>query len=160
MAPELFKREVRPGKLFTCCLSFVCLFLHNELGWSVCCPTRAAQKIPVDAGLYLRHSFLRMACTIWDEGVSSSCIVNADQTQVVYSHGSQYTWNQCGARQVQVVGTEEKHAYTILVGVSNNGSVLPFQAIYQGKTSNSLPILSGLLCTVKQWRLACSFYHC
>lgn len=80
-----------------------------------------------------------MACAIRDEGVPSSCIVNADQTQVVYSHRSQYTWNEWGVHQVQVVGTEEKCAYMMLVGVSNDGSVLPFQAIYQGKTSASLP---------------------
>ncbi|KAF8597066.1 hypothetical protein BDV93DRAFT_453871 [Ceratobasidium sp. AG-I] len=109
------------------------------MGWSRRHFTRAAQKIPANAPQQLHRSFLRMACTIRDQGVPSSCIVNADQTQVVYSHGSQYTWNERGVRQVQVVGTEEKRAYTMLVGVSNNGNVLPFQAIYQGRTSVSLP---------------------
>lgn len=139
MAPELFKREIWSGQLFICCESFVRSFLHDILGWSRRRPTRAAQKVPANAGKFLLRSFLRMACAIRDECVPSSCIVNANQTQVAYSHGSQYTWNQQGARQVQVVGMEEKRAYTMLVGVSNNSNVLPFQAIYQGKTSGSLP---------------------
>ncbi|EUC67583.1 DDE superfamily endonuclease, partial [Rhizoctonia solani AG-3 Rhs1AP] len=58
---------------------------------------------------------------------------------VVYSHGSQYTWCETGAKQVAVVGKEEKRAYTLLIGVSNSGQLLPFQAIYQGSTAASLP---------------------
>ncbi|KAG8683815.1 hypothetical protein FRC11_013030, partial [Ceratobasidium sp. 423] len=53
-------------------------------------------------------------------------------------HGSQYTWCGTGAKQVAVVGKEEKHAYTLFIGVSNDGQLPPFQAIYQGSTSASL----------------------
>jgi len=38
-----------------------------------------------------------------------------------------------------VAGTEEKRAFTLVVGVSASDDVLPFQAIYKGKTSLSLP---------------------
>jgi len=65
--------------------------------------------------------------------------VNSDQTQVVYAPGNKMTWTTTGDKQVAVVGTEEKRAFTLLVSVVGNGSLLPFQAIYQGLTKRSLP---------------------
>ena len=38
---------------------------------------------------------------------------------------------------MSLVGTEEKCAFTIMVGVANNGTLLPFQAIYEGLTKRS-----------------------
>src|SRR4051812_12253944 len=80
-----------------------------------------------------------MACTIRDEVIPSCCILNSDQTQVVYSSGCQYTWHERGGKQVPIVGKEEKHAFTLLIGASNDGQLLPMQAIYQGSTNASLP---------------------
>lgn len=138
-APQLFERRLRNGKMFRCCDQFIRNFLHEELNMSRRRPTRAAQKVPANAPATLRASFLRLACAIRDEDIPSCCIVNSDQTQVVYSHGSQYTWHHRGDKQVSVLGTEEKRAYTMLIGVSNNGAVLPFQAIYQSRSKGSLP---------------------
>jgi hypothetical protein len=70
--------------------------------------------------------------------------VSADQTQVVYNTGSSSTWNNTGEQQVHVLGTEEKRAFTLLVAGSLSGSVLPFQAIYGGKMSRSLPDANAL----------------
>ncbi|KEP45194.1 DDE superfamily endonuclease, partial [Rhizoctonia solani 123E] len=139
LAPELFDIRLRKDKSFRCSDQFVRNFLHNELNWSLRRPTQAAQKVPKNAPVVLKQAFLRMACAIRDENIPSCCIVNSDQTQVVYSHGSQYTWCETGAKQVAVVGKEEKRAYTLLIGVSNSGQLLPFQAIYQGSTAASLP---------------------
>ena len=44
-----------------------------------------------------------------------------------------------GAKQVSLVGGEEKRAFTAMVSIANNGTLLPFQAIYQGKTILSCP---------------------
>lgn len=44
-----------------------------------------------------------------------------------------------GSSQVSVLGAEEKCAFTVNVGVSASGKVLPFQAIYAGKTDRSCP---------------------
>ena len=44
-----------------------------------------------------------------------------------------------GAKQVAVVGIEEKRAFTLMVSVAADGTILLFQAIYQGSTRNSLP---------------------
>ncbi|QRW01281.1 DDE superfamily endonuclease [Ceratobasidium sp. AG-Ba] len=80
-----------------------------------------------------------MACAVRDFVIPASCIVNADQTQVIYSSGDQKTWNASGERQVHVLGADEKRAFTLMVAVSGSGALLPFQAIYAGKSVRSVP---------------------
>ncbi|KAG9091475.1 hypothetical protein FS749_016521 [Ceratobasidium sp. UAMH 11750] len=138
-APGLFTRHLRANRLFTCSYSFVRSFLHKELNWSFRRPTRAAQYTPANMDTVLRRAFLRLACLIRDENIPACCIVNTDQTQVVYSHGCKYTWTHQGDKQVPVVGKDEKRAYTLVIGVANSGHTLPFQAIYPGMTRASLP---------------------
>jgi hypothetical protein len=137
--PDAFTRTDKAGKVFKCSDSFVRAFLHKCLGWSVRKATRAAQKLPPDVNAVLLHSFLRLACVIRDEDIPPSCIVNADQTQVIYNMGSHSTWSPTGERQVHVLGVEEKRAFTLLVAASLSGDMLPFQAIYTGKTTRSIP---------------------
>jgi hypothetical protein len=56
--------------------------------------------------------------------------VNSDQMQMVYVPGNCLTYNPTGAKQVAVVGIEEKRAFTLMVSVAADGTILPFQAIY------------------------------
>lgn len=49
------------------------------------------------------------------------------------------TWSQTGAKQVGMVGMDEKRAFTLVVGVVADGSLLPFQAVFVGKTKASIP---------------------
>jgi hypothetical protein len=65
--------------------------------------------------------------------------VNFDQTQVVYVPGNRLTWAKSGSKQVGMVGMDEKRAFTLVVAVAANGTLLPFQAVFLGKTSTSLP---------------------
>jgi hypothetical protein len=62
-----------------------------------------------------------------------------DQTQVVYQMGGGLTFDTMGISQVSVLGIDEKHAFTLVVAVSGAGDLLPFQAIFQGKTKLSTP---------------------
>ncbi|KAF8594519.1 hypothetical protein BDV93DRAFT_458857 [Ceratobasidium sp. AG-I] len=137
--PDAFTRPDKSGRVFRCSRQFVRAFLSQTLGWSVRKATRAAQKYPSDVNSVLLHAFLRFARLVRDEDIPASCIVNADQTQVVYNAGSASTWNSTGDRQAHVLGVEEKRAFTLLVAASVSGSILPLQAIYGGKTSRSLP---------------------
>ena len=66
-------------------------------------------------------------------------VVNTDQTQVVYASNGKSTYNLKGEKQVQVEGKDEKRAFTLVVGVSMRGEALPFQVIYHGATTRSLP---------------------
>ncbi|KZP08147.1 hypothetical protein FIBSPDRAFT_761870, partial [Athelia psychrophila] len=44
-----------------------------------------------------------------------------------------------GSKQVPIIGAEEKCAMTIVASVSASGVLLPWQAVYEGKTARSLP---------------------
>ncbi|QRV77888.1 DDE superfamily endonuclease [Ceratobasidium sp. AG-Ba] len=138
-APEIFTQRNQSGRPYRLPNSSVRRFLHDELGWSLRQATRAAQKTPSNATHLIRQSFVRLACLIRDEEIPACCIVNADQTQVVYSAGSGSSWNQSGERQVSVLGADEKRAFTLMVGISMSGKVLPLQGIYAGKTTRSVP---------------------
>ncbi|KAG9122254.1 hypothetical protein FRC07_001460 [Ceratobasidium sp. 392] len=137
--PEAFSVVTRSGRLFCCSERFVRQFLREELGWSVRKSTRAAQKYPPNVDTVLLEAFLRMACAVRDYSIPDCCIVNADQTQVVYSSGDHKTWTATGERQISVLGTEEKRAFTLLVAAALSGDLLPFQAIYAGKSDRSVP---------------------
>jgi len=58
-----------------------------------------------------------------------------DQTQVIFALGDRFAYAPVGEKQVMLVGGDEKRAFTVMVLVSNSSAVLPFQAIYVGKTS-------------------------
>ncbi|KAG2067099.1 hypothetical protein BDR04DRAFT_1028394, partial [Suillus decipiens] len=49
-----------------------------------------------------------------------------------------------GAKQISTVGNDEKHAFTVMVSISNDGTMLPLQAIYQGYSKGSCPSQSTL----------------
>ncbi|KAF8702359.1 hypothetical protein RHS03_06352, partial [Rhizoctonia solani] len=110
-----------------------------ELGWSIQKATRAAQKYPPNVNKVLLDAFLRMACTVRNKAVPACCIVNANQTQIVYNSSDQRTWNATRERQIDVVGIKDKRGFTLLVSASLAGDVLPFQAVYTGKTKRSVP---------------------
>lgn len=80
-----------------------------------------------------------MAYCIKDEAIPSALIVNSDQTQLTLAQGCHMTYAEIGSRQVATVGSEEKRAITVMVLLSNDGVLLPFQAIYQGKMASSQP---------------------
>ncbi|KAL7277451.1 hypothetical protein ACG7TL_008372 [Trametes sanguinea] len=140
-APEVFS-TVRPdGQHFECPEVYVRRFLKRHLDWSLRRATRPGHKFPQNVEDVCLKFFLRNAIVVRDENVEDGCfIVNSDQTQVLYSSGHKLTYTPCGSKQVAVVGTDEKRAFTLMVGISASGEVLPFQAIYQGTdSSRSLP---------------------
>ena len=47
------------------------------------------------------------------------------------------TWAKTGAKQVSVVGVNEKCAFTLLISITVDGTLLPFQAIYIGLMKHS-----------------------
>lgn len=138
MAPEIFETVSRGGHRFTCSLAFVYSLLHT-LGFSPRRPTRPAQHTPADAQYLGWQLRLRLVHVMDQEFIPIELVVNSDQTQSLYAYGSQLTWAETGSRQVSVVGQDEKRAFTLFVGVSLSGVLLPFQAIYHGQTERSLP---------------------
>lgn len=109
------------------------------MGWSVRRTTRSAQKFPKDFATQIWKSCLRQAFFIRNHAVPAALRVNSDQTGLVYAAGSAVTWNERGARQVDAIGKDEKRACTLNVGISSDGTLLPFQFILHGKSDRSLP---------------------
>ncbi|KZT31339.1 hypothetical protein SISSUDRAFT_955896, partial [Sistotremastrum suecicum HHB10207 ss-3] len=134
MCPEIFEKPNKNGEKFKCTIPYVRRYLKKTLKWSVRCGTRAAQKTPEDVDNILSQAFLRMAASIREASIDDGAfLVNTDQTQVIYAMGPKLTWNESGVKQVDVLGTEEKRAFTLVVGVSASGEALPFQAVFAGK---------------------------
>ncbi|KAE9395334.1 hypothetical protein BT96DRAFT_958536 [Gymnopus androsaceus JB14] len=94
-------------------------------------PTQAARKRPNDWEDQCERSEFRKAYVIKEEDIPAELWVNSDQTQIVYAPGDKMTWAPTGAKQVSLVGADEKRAFTLML--------LPFQAVYQGLTEKSCP---------------------
>ena len=139
MEPSILDVPYRDGSTFKASDDFVRRWVQRNLHWTERKATRAAQKMPEDWEEKCEKSFLRKAFSIKEYDIPSSLYVNSDQTQVVFAPGDQMTYAEKGAKQVSLVGGEEKRAFTVMVSVANNGTLLPFQAIYQGKTALSCP---------------------
>ena len=149
-APSIFKvtvtRKVHGNYIwdhFQCQETFVKKFLKEEMRWSLCCPTRPGKKTPEDVTQILTNAALRLVSTISQYNVPKPLLVNSDQTGARYSSGALETYAPTGSKQVEVVGKDEHRAFTLMVGISMSGEVLPFQAVYAGKTSGSLPTSSA-----------------
>lgn len=87
----------------------------------------------------MHTSLLRQAYSVHHYMIPCELWVNSDQTQVIYQQNSTSTYETKGSCQVSTVGHDEKRAFTLNVAVSASGMLLPFQAIFQGKTPASLP---------------------
>ena len=101
----------------------------KKLEWSVQKVTQAAQKLPENWEEQCEMSVSRKMYIIKEEDIPPELYANSDQTHVVYAPGNTLTWAETGAKQVSLVGTDEKQAFTVMVTVASNGTLLPFQAI-------------------------------
>jgi len=145
-APHLFKisviRKVHKCYIwdhFHCRESFVRKFLRETMNWSLRRATRPGKKVPDGVTYILTTAFFRLVHTISENGVIITIIVNTDQTLVIYAAGASETYAPKGSKQVEVVGKDKKRGFTVVVGISMSGDVLPFQLIYAGSTHRSLP---------------------
>lgn len=62
-------------------------------------------------------------------------IINVDQMGNYVLPRSSCTFHEKGMKQVEVVAKDEKRAYTLLVASTPEGTFLPFQQIWSGKTA-------------------------
>ena len=114
---------------------FVHGWLHSALDWSFRKATQATQKMPENWEDLCERSFLCKAYIIKEHDIPAELYVNSDQTQVTYAPGDKMTWAEFGAKQVSLMNTDKKRVFTVMVSVSSDGTLVPFQAIYQGKTA-------------------------
>jgi hypothetical protein len=139
-APDILMKKFVDGSTFRASDSFTMrCWLHDSMHWSRRKATQAAQKKPLEWEDLCEKSALRKAHMIKEEDIPSELWANSDQTQSLYAPGDKMTWAETGSKQVPVIGSEEKRAITILVSVVSDGTVLPMQATYSGKTDRSRP---------------------
>ncbi|THU87542.1 hypothetical protein K435DRAFT_610402, partial [Dendrothele bispora CBS 962.96] len=114
------------------------------LNWTPRKGTRAAHKLPSDWEDQCERAFLRIAYLVKHEDMLPEFYVNSDQSQYQFAPGDKMTWAEKGAKQVDLRGNDEKRAFTVMVSVAVDGTLLPFQAIYAGLTPRSCPSLSSV----------------
>jgi hypothetical protein len=56
--------------------------------------------------------------------------------------GGARTWETKGSKHVLIHGVDDKRQFTVAASSAASGEVLPFQVIFQGLTSRSLPPLN------------------
>ncbi|THU86591.1 hypothetical protein K435DRAFT_683283 [Dendrothele bispora CBS 962.96] len=143
MKPELLQKCFNDGSKFRASESFVRAWLHDALAWSPRKGTRASHKTPENWKELCDRAALRKAYIIKEHDIPPELYVNSDQTQFLYAPGDKMTWADTGAKQVELQGEDEKRAFTLMVSVSADGALLPFQAIYVGGTDRSCPAMSS-----------------
>lgn len=139
MKPKILEKMFKDGSRFRVSDSFVQKFLHSVMIWSLRKGTLVAQKLPKDWEDQCECSFFRKSYTIKEHNIPISLYVNSYQTQLLYAPGNHLTWSPTGAKQVSIVGLDEKRAFTLMVSVAADGTLLAFQAIYMGSTKLLLP---------------------
>ncbi len=136
-APQLLRSNGGPWGLSE---NWVKEWIRSKLGWSFRVATTAAQKLPKDWEHQLDMMAYRAAFEVLTHGVPAELMVNMDQTamHLVPSGGSR-TYDKRGKKEIAVTGVEDKRQITICVSSAADGTTLPPQLIFQGKSSRSLP---------------------
>ena len=111
--------------------------------WSLRRATHPGKKTPDNIVQILTDTFLRFSWAVSKFNIQAVFVVNSDQTMVYYSANAKETYGAIGSKQVEVVGLDERRGFTLMVGISVSGEALPFQAIYHGRSSASLPSSDG-----------------
>ena len=70
--------------------------------------------------------------------------MNYDQMGIKYIPTSSWTLEKEGSKRVEIVGKDDKHQITGVLGCSMSGNILPFQLIYEEKTPRCFPIFEFL----------------
>jgi hypothetical protein len=139
LEPEILQRVFKDGSTFKASENYVRRWLHDTLQWSRRKATQAAHKKPENWEEQCEDSFFRKVYVIKKYNMLPKFYVNSDQTQLLYAPGDKMTWTDTNSNQVELIGAEEKRAFTVMVSVACDGTLLPFQAIYAGCSPRSRP---------------------
>lgn len=114
-------------------------FFASVLNWTERKGTRAAAHIPEDAVKRCERTFFRLVHLHNWYDIPPELWINMDQLGLILLLANNTTYHEKGARQVNVVGKDEKRAYTLCVASTASGNILPFQQVWGGKSKLSLP---------------------
>jgi hypothetical protein len=156
------KRDPELLKTFTVSEKWTREFLKCELNWSYRAATTAVGKLPIDYEEQGRKMAQRCAFLVRVYNIPEGLIVNTDQTSIhLVPTGGARTWEVKNSKQVMVHRVEDKRQITVAASSAANGKVLPFQVIFQGLTSRSLPPLNDgrIACEESGWHVTFTSNH-
>ena len=87
--------------------------------------------------------------------IPDDLILNLDHTGINIVPGSTWTMDHKGKQHVELLALDDKRQITAVVCGSLPGNLLPFQLIYQGKTTGCLPKVK----LPKDWHITCTENH-
>ena len=97
-------------------------------------------KVSVENFTQLKYNYLSDIAGIVDvEEIPPSLIINWDHTALKYVPVGSWTMAKEGSKKVPLAGVDDKRQITAVLGIALDGSFLPPQLIYQGKSPNCLP---------------------
>ena len=97
-------------------------------------------KVTPDDFTQLKSNFLADIHVIVEmEEIPPALILNWDHTSLKYVPVSSWTMAKEGSKQMEISGIDDKRQITALFTVSLDGSFLPIQLIYCGKSHACLP---------------------
>jgi len=109
--------------------------IMQRMGLSKRKATKAARNRPEDFDDIKKTFLQRITNTVKDNMIPDGLIFNFDQTGCKLVPYSDWTMASRGDKQVEVKGLDDKREITVLLTISADGSLLPPQVIYQGKTN-------------------------
>ena len=102
--------------------------------------TTKMREIPADFEIK-KEAYVKVAAElIYEYQVPPQLVINGDETAVQLVSRANRTRNIRGAKRVRMLGMgEDKAQITTTIFVTENGDVLPFQMIFEGKTDRCHP---------------------
>ena len=113
--------------------------LFQRMGFRKRGGTTAKVHIPDEVKKEMELTFLHeVVNTIEEHNMPPSLIINLDQTPTKFVPGSNSTLAKTGSTNVPIIGMSDKRMITATLAITLNGTFLPMQLIYGGKTKQSL----------------------
>ena len=86
---------------------------------------------------------LRLAYCVFMHDIPKEAVVNMDQTGIHLVPKSSFTRARVGAKEIYLIGQDDKRQVTLVPPVAANGTMLPCQVIMKGQTERTLPLISS-----------------
>ena len=101
--------------------------------------TKAAKKLPEDFPQQKAAFLKQISDVIKKHAIPDDLIINLDETPLRIVPVAKRTLEQVGAKQVPIVGKEDKREITALLACTFSACLLPPQLLYEGKTERCHP---------------------
>jgi len=117
--------------------------------------TTKAKVLPPDFEKLKKQFLSDIRTIVAMESIPKELIINWDQTGMKYVPVSDWTFEQKGAKRVEIAGLGDKRQITVLMSCAMDGKLLPTQVVYAGKTPACLPKIKY----PENWHLTYSENH-